>query len=65
MPLTVSQFKALVAEWPDTDDDGEPLEVWLSDRGGLTNEVVGCVPLSDGALLIQPRQDARPQPESP
>jgi hypothetical protein len=38
--LTVPELKSLVASWPDTDEDGAPLEVWVGTRVGMFRPIV-------------------------
>jgi hypothetical protein len=37
--MTVTELKELIADWPETNDCGEPCEVWLGDGQGLSNIV--------------------------
>lgn len=32
--LTVAELKKIVADWPDTDPQGNPCEVWVGHDGG-------------------------------
>jgi len=36
--MTVTELKKLVCDWPETDEYGEPCEVWLCDSRGLSNQ---------------------------
>ena len=36
--MTVADLKRLIADWPETDEYGEPCEVWLGDGGCLSNQ---------------------------
>jgi hypothetical protein len=38
--LTVAELKQIVADWPDTDPQGNPCEVWI-EHYGLSNQVLG------------------------
>jgi hypothetical protein len=54
--MTVSELKAMVRGWPETDEYGEPSEVWLCDSNGLSNPVIAATPLNmrrseDGSKL--------------
>ena len=44
--MTVADLKRLIADWPETDEDGEPCEVWLGNGGGLSNQAMEAVPLN-------------------
>jgi hypothetical protein len=44
--MTVAELKAMVRDWPETDEYGEPCEVWLSDSKGLSNPVIAATPLN-------------------
>lgn len=37
--ITVAELKGIVAQWPDTDDDGKPNEVWSYDGEGRVGQV--------------------------
>lgn len=37
--MTVTELKKLIKDWPETDRYGDPCEVWVCDRTGLTNQV--------------------------
>ena len=43
--MTVADLKRIVAEWPETAEDGEPCKVWLSDVSGTSNPVHEARPL--------------------
>ena len=54
--MTVAELKAMVRGWPETDEYGEPCEVWLGDSNGLSNQVIAATPLNmrrseDGSKL--------------
>ncbi len=36
--MTVAELKKLVRDWPETDEYGDPCEVWLCDARGLSNQ---------------------------
>lgn len=44
--MTVVQLKQLLANWPETDEHGEPCEVWLGDGNGLSNQAKESRPLN-------------------
>lgn len=45
--LTVAQLKAIIKDWPETNDEtGEPNEVWLGDGRGLSNQAREVSPLN-------------------
>jgi hypothetical protein len=45
--MTVAELKALVRDWPETDQHGEPCEVWLFDQTrSYTNQAVLASPLN-------------------
>ena len=44
--MTVAELKALVRDWPETNEYGEPCEVWLCDERGLSNQARMSTPLN-------------------
>lgn len=44
--MTVAELKAMVRDWPETDECGEPCEVWLCDGHGLSNQARMATPLN-------------------
>ena len=44
--MTVAELKELLRDWPETNEDGEPCEVWLCDRAGLSNQAKIAAPLN-------------------
>lgn len=44
--LTVAELKRVIADWPETDDQGEPCEVWLADARGASNQACTISPLN-------------------
>lgn len=44
--MTVTELKEMVRDWPETDEFGEPCEVWLCDRQGLSNQAIMATPLN-------------------
>lgn len=44
--LTVKELKALIKDWPETNADGEPTEVWIGDGRNLSNLVRDVTPLN-------------------
>ena len=54
--MTVAELKELLINWPDTDEYGDPCEVWIGDSQGLSNPVFRAEPLNkrqneDGSKL--------------
>lgn len=59
--LTVAQLKGQLAAWPEMDDDGRPLRVWLQHSDGLAVACSEMAPLDltsdaegDNHLLLCP-----------
>lgn len=59
--LTVAQLKGQLAQWPETDEMGEPLRVWLQFSDGIAVVCSEMAPLDlscdgegDGHLLLLP-----------
>lgn len=44
--MTVAQLKAIVRDWPETDEYGDPCEVWVCDGKGLSNQARMATPLN-------------------
>lgn len=44
--MTVADLKRIIADWPETDDEGEPCEVWLGSGNGYTNQAIVAIPLN-------------------
>ena len=44
--MTVAELKAMVRDWPETDEHGDPCEVWLCDGQGLSNQARMATPLN-------------------
>lgn len=44
--MTVAELKEMVRDWPETDEFGEPCEVWLCDGQGLSNQALMATPLN-------------------
>lgn len=44
--MTVAELKAMVRDWPETDEYGNPCEVWLCDGEGLSNQARMATPLN-------------------
>lgn len=44
--MTVADLKELLANWPETNEDGSPCEVWLCGAEGLSNQAVRAGPLN-------------------
>ena len=43
--MTVIDLKRLVADWPETNEYGEPSEVWLTNGNGVFNQAKAIIPL--------------------
>lgn len=52
--MTVRALKDLVRDWPETDDRGDPTEVWIGTRDNLSNQVHEACELGDGSLILEP-----------
>jgi hypothetical protein len=35
--MTIAELKAIIANWPETNQDGEPTEVWVETGNGLSS----------------------------
>lgn len=44
--MTVADLKKLLAGWPETDENGDPCEVWVCGSNGLSNQVKRAVTLN-------------------
>ena len=44
--MTVAELKAIIRDWPETDEHGNPCEVWLGKSGGLSNQARKAEPLN-------------------
>lgn len=44
--LTVKELKEIVADWAETDEDGEPTEVWIETGWCLSSVVIEVCPLN-------------------
>lgn len=44
--MTVAELKRLIADWPETDEHGDPCEVWLGDGHGLSSQAKEAGPLN-------------------
>ena len=44
--LTVKEFKEIVKDWVESDEDGEPTEVWIETGLGLSSVVIEISPLN-------------------
>lgn len=40
--MTVTEFKKIVADWPEVDSFGDPSEVWMETGVGLSSPVSSC-----------------------
>lgn len=46
MGMTVSELKALIHDWPDTDATGEPTEVWIETAANKSSPITCVSPLN-------------------
>ena len=44
--LTVAELKELIKDWPETNEDGDPTEVWVDNLQGFTNQAKSVSPLN-------------------
>lgn len=44
--MTVAELKEMVRDWPETDEYGDPCEVWLGDGCGFSNQAKLASPLN-------------------
>ncbi len=44
--LSVKQLKELIKDWPETNQDGEPTEVWMALEDGSSKPVSEIAPLN-------------------
>lgn len=44
--LTVKELKEIIADWAETDEDGEPTEVWIETGWCLSSVVIEVTPLN-------------------
>lgn len=65
--MTVAELLAIVAQWPLTDKDGAPTEVWVLTARNISNPAGAVIPLNVreddgiqwGDLLIEPLNISR------
>lgn len=50
--LTVKELKAFIADWPETDKDGEPAEVWVETGDNLSSPAIEVCKLNDVDIYI-------------
>lgn len=50
--LTVSELKSLIASWPETDENGKPLEVWVGTCLGMFRPIVRAL-----TVAVPPERD--------
>jgi len=53
--VKIKDLKEFLANMPDTDDNGEPAEVWIGTGMGLSNEAVELITLNKSDLMIEMR----------
>ena len=46
MGMTVTELKALIQDWPETDGTGEPTEVWIETAKNQSSPVTVVSPLN-------------------
>lgn len=44
--ITVAELKKLLLNWPETDEHGNPCEVWIGSADGYSNQAKECHPLN-------------------
>lgn len=44
--MTVAELKYMIRDWPETDEYGDPCEVWLCGADGLSNQARHATPLN-------------------
>ena len=44
--MTVAELKAMIRDWPETDEYGEPCEVWICNGSGLSKHARRATPLN-------------------
>lgn len=44
--ITVSDLKRIINSWPETNNYGDPTEVWIETCAGLSSQCVGIDPLN-------------------
>ena len=44
--MTVAALKEILRDWPETDEHGDPCEVWSCDSRGMSNPVILATPLN-------------------
>jgi hypothetical protein len=50
--MTVRELKDLVSQWKDTDDNGEPFEVWIETDAGLSSPCTEVCRLNRGDIIL-------------
>lgn len=53
--MTVTELKAIIKDWPETDLDGEPSEVWITTGYCLSSQCVRHELLNHSDILFTPR----------
>lgn len=52
--MTIRELKDFIKDWPETNIDGEPYEVWIGDRSThLSNEATGVCRLNKNDIIIE------------
>ena len=52
--ITVKELKELLKDWPETNDLGDPSELWITTSEGYSNPVKTVTPLNRSDILIGP-----------
>lgn len=52
--VTVSQLKAIIAEWPELDEEGDPNQVWLATGDGLSSPCISVFQFSHMDIILEP-----------
>jgi hypothetical protein len=50
--LTVKELKEAIKDWPETDEDGDPTEVWVMTEYCLSSIVISITPLNYADILL-------------
>lgn len=51
--ITIAELKALIEDLPETDKNGDPYEVWISNKERSSNMAREIWPLNEGDILIK------------
>lgn len=50
--LKVRELKKILADWPETDEDGELTEVWIETGKNMSSAVVEVLPLNKADIIF-------------